>query len=310
MVNTIAWQSRSAPKPNESIPSQSKSKADGPLQRLHNPWEGREDSRQLSETVSEFTKRLPPLASTHVGPWIWIANPHLKDRLEPELRNATFIQLASRELKQYLIKKENLTSIHPEMDQGTVARTLKPHRDQLKDDILKLAKEHGTVCGKVSSLTSEFLFPNTKQWMLFPKVDDVPRYWYKVAEATADDRLGIGAKISTGFDDDRKERLICVYTKDFSNMDDVRRVLQALVDMDLVPENGRGIYYKCDAYTCLEINSGNEYGLAASLYSSKDMLRAPTSDKGRVRQSAKEKRKQMTLGGFRQSKSASGGSKE
>ena len=162
MVNTIAWQSRSAPKPDEPIASQSESKADRSLQSLHNPWEGREDSRQLSETVSEFTKRLPPLASTHVGPWIWIANPHRQDRLEPEVRNATFIQLASRELKQFLVKRENLTSTHPEMGQGTVARTLKPHRDQLKDDILRLAKEHGTVCGKVRSSTRELLFPNTK----------------------------------------------------------------------------------------------------------------------------------------------------
>ena len=68
--------------------------------------------------------------------------------------------------------------------------------------------------------------------MLFPTLDDVPRYWYKVAEATADNRLGIGAKISTGLDDDRKERLICVYTKDFSDMDDIRRVLQTLVGLD------------------------------------------------------------------------------
>jgi hypothetical protein len=162
MVNTIAWQSRSAPtKPNETVTRQAKSKADNSLQSLYNPWEGREDSRQLSETISEFTKRLPPLASTHVGPWIWIVNPHLEDRLEPELRNAAFIQLASRELKQFLVKKENLTSTHPEMGQGTVARTLKPHRDQLKEDILRLAKEHGTVCGKVGSFNKWIPLPNT-----------------------------------------------------------------------------------------------------------------------------------------------------
>ena len=121
--------------------------------------------------------------------------------------------------------------------------------------------------------------------MLFPKVDDVPRYWYKVAEGTADNRLGIGAKISTGLDDDRKERLICIYTKDFSDMDDVRRVLQALVDMDLVSGDGRGIYYKCDAYTYLEINSGNEYGLAASLYSSKEMTKVARSNPQRRKRS-------------------------
>jgi hypothetical protein len=127
--------------------------------------------------------------------------------------------------------------------------------------------------------------------MLFVSIDDVPRYWYKVAEATADNRLGIAAKISTGLDDDRKARLICVYTKDFSNMDDVGRVLQTLVDMDLVSDDGRGIYYKCDAYTYLEINSGNAYGLPASLYSSKEILKRPASDKGGARQSTLRKKK-------------------
>ena len=151
MVNTIAWQSRSALKPNNAITTQSKSKTDRSLQSLYNPWEGREDSRQLSETVSEFTKRLPPLDSTHVGPWIWIANPHLEERLEPELRNVIFIQLASHELKQFLVKRDNLTSTHPEMGQGAVTRTLKQHRDQLKEDLLRLAKEQGTVSGKVGS---------------------------------------------------------------------------------------------------------------------------------------------------------------
>ena len=163
MVNTIAWQSRSAAKTKKTT-NQSGSRPEGSSESLYNPWEGREDSRQLSETVSEFTKRLPPLSSAHVGPWIWIANPRMEGRLEPELRNVTFIQLASRVLKEFLVKKENLTSTHPEMGQGAVARTLKPHRDQLKEDILRLAKEHGTICGKVCCVPRRvnFLLANTK----------------------------------------------------------------------------------------------------------------------------------------------------
>jgi len=111
--------------------------------------------------------------------------------------------------------------------------------------------------------------------MLFPRLDDASRYWYKVAEATTDNRLGTGAKISTGLGEAREERLICIYTKDFSDMDDVRRVLDGLVELDFVNLNSpRGIYYKPDAYTYLDINSGNEYGLQASLYSSRDLLGA------------------------------------
>lgn len=134
--------------------------------------------------------------------------------------------------------------------------------------------------------------------MLFPKLEDAPRYWYKIAEATADNRLGISAKVSTGLGDVRDERLICVYTKDFSDMDDVRRVLQGLVELDLVgPDNPRGIYYKCDAYTYLDISFGNPYDLPASLYSSRELLKpGPTTD---GKKETPKKPKQMTLDSFR-----------
>jgi hypothetical protein len=84
-------------------------------------------------------------------------------------------------------------------------------------------------------------------------------------------------------------------------MDDVRRVLQGLVDLDLVgPDNPRGIYYKCDAYTYLDINSGNEYGLPASLYSSRELLK-PASDQAGKKEPPKGPKKQMTLDAFRRS---------
>jgi Domain of unknown function (DUF1917) len=87
------------------------------------------------------------------------------------------------------------------------------------------------------------------------------------------DKLGIAAKIAADSDFGR-ERLICVYTRDFSDINDVRRVAQSLLDLDLISGDGsrRPIYYKCDMYTHLGINSGNEYGLAASLYNSHEVL--------------------------------------
>lgn len=89
------------------------------------------------------------------------------------------------------------------------------------------------------------------------------------------DRLGIGAKIATGTDkaEDDGIRVICVYTKDFTDVEDARRVVRELHDLRLLPKDEtRSIYYKCDAYTHLNIGSGNPYNLAASLYSSKDLL--------------------------------------
>lgn len=65
----------------------------------------------------------------------------------------------------------------------------------------------------------------------------------------------------------------CRYTDDFSNKADVRRVLDTLVELDLVSsDNARGIYYKYDAYTYWGIERDNVYKLKASLYGSNEML--------------------------------------
>lgn len=111
--------------------------------------------------------------------------------------------------------------------------------------------------------------------MLFPKTMDLIRMWRLVVEGTINNRLGSGAKVATD-EGGRQERLICIYTKDFRDQDDVLRVLQELVAMGLV-SSGRGIYYKSDAYTYLDIYGRNasDYGLQASAYSSQKMLAAP-----------------------------------
>lgn len=106
--------------------------------------------------------------------------------------------------------------------------------------------------------------------MLFPRTDDVLRTWFRLAEAVASGKLGTAAKIAT---DPGPVRLICIYTKDFSDFGDVQRVVEELANMGLVSRDGsKGIHYKCDAYTHLDIMSGNAYGLAASVYSSRDIL--------------------------------------
>lgn len=110
--------------------------------------------------------------------------------------------------------------------------------------------------------------------MLFPRVDEVNEVWRTVCEGVDANRLGTAAKVSTsGNEDGDPARLICVYTKDFRDVEDVRRVLTALVEMGLVKSDApRGIRYKCDAYTYLGIYGQNEYGLRPSMYSSVEML--------------------------------------
>jgi hypothetical protein len=108
--------------------------------------------------------------------------------------------------------------------------------------------------------------------MLFPPPEDITRVWRLVVEAVINDKLGPTAKVAPG-EGKSKDRLICVYTKDFRDKADVLRVLQELVSMELVG-SGHGIYYKSDPYTYLDIysNTASMYGLQASLYSSFKML--------------------------------------
>lgn len=136
--------------------------------------------------------------------------------------------------------------------------------------------------------------------MLFPEQDELSRVWRLVAEGVAENRLGTAAKVATaGSNPNEAQRLICVYTKDFSDVDDVRRVLLELVNMGLLQRDAsRGIYYKCDAYTYLNLNSGNEYGIQASFYSSKDMLNTAKRKEHPVA-AGSQRKKQTTLDSFR-----------
>ena len=112
--------------------------------------------------------------------------------------------------------------------------------------------------------------------MLFPSASEVNPHWSLVAAGTIAGELGHAAKVAAD-DGTQNSRLICIYTPDFSDKKDVKRVLERLLELGLCNRNGalaegRAIYYKADAWTYLELNSGNEYGLRASMYSSRDVL--------------------------------------
>lgn len=66
--------------------------------------------------------------------------------------------------------------------------------------------------------------------------------------------------------------MLTVGKYDFTDLDDVRRVLDELLELSLCKRDGRPIYYKCDAYTYLGISSENPYKLRASLLSSKEVF--------------------------------------
>jgi hypothetical protein len=226
----------------------------------HNMYEGDPMAKQLGETLDHFLDRLrPSQTSVESGPWIWIANPHASNnhiyRNQPR-----FVDEGSDLLNVYMTRKRNLEQQNPSSVPGTITKKLKPEREWLEDSLSALAQTCSVTNGK---------------WMLFPMPDDVDRVWAIVAKGTLEGRLGSAAKVATADADDGKpERLICVYTEDFTEVKDVKRVLQEMRKLNLVStqQGAKWIYYKIDAYTYLGINSHNEYKLTASKYCSKDML--------------------------------------
>ena len=115
----------------------------------------------------------------------------------------------------------------------SVTKAINPVRKSVEKSILDAAKEKRCTCGK---------------WMLFPSPENVNRIWGLVAEGTAAGDLGMAAKVAT--DDgkgDNNVRLICLYTEDFADWDDNKRVLKKMKDIGLLAAAGRDIYYKCGA---------------------------------------------------------------
>lgn len=92
--------------------------------------------------------------------------------------------------------------------------------------------------------------------MIFCQADEVNAVWAVIARATANNELGIAAKVAPDEGDNRRPRLMCIYTKDFTDMKDVKRVAQKLKDLGVIESRGKGIYYKCGkvlVFTDLEL---------------------------------------------------------
>ncbi|KAJ5118743.1 hypothetical protein N7448_010451 [Penicillium atrosanguineum] len=230
-----------------------------PQDNAPTPTLGAKDRRGPKESISSFLSRLPP-STTHVteaGPWIWMwgPTPHATEGGNFPV----FTRKGTELLEAYEEESSTLRAAHDKSGAKTTAaltRKLNPIRRTLEQSILDLAKETSVTSGK---------------WMFFPSEKEVDATWKTVVTAMDEGKLGDAAKVATN-DGSGQARLLCVYTRDFSDKEDVKRVLKTLVAMGLVDEESRPIYYKCDAYTYLDIKSKNDYGLKASLFSSRDVL--------------------------------------
>ncbi|KAI3319945.1 DUF1917-domain-containing protein [Xylariaceae sp. AK1471] len=246
----------------------------GDTSHLHNPYAGDKYAWQLTESVDAFLNRLPP-ATTEEAPghsWIWICNPYIKRQPKskaknqrvrggedevPEDEGADLVTLmqAGEERLDFASSFVNECRKSGQSKAIITRETRKAGMDAVKD-ILGLAKGLRVTCGK---------------WMLFCTVFEVNEIWAIIAKATANNELGIAAKVAPKSKvDQRTERLICVYTADFSDKKDVTRVAERLKQLGLV--KSKPLYYKPDAYTYLGIASGNPWEIRASIYDTRSLL--------------------------------------
>jgi hypothetical protein len=233
---------------------------DGPSYRDGPPL----NTQQSTESVSDGFMGLRPSTAkaADVGPWIFAQNQHLPSSHSASGEATAVLQQRGIQiLREFEREKSRLESEYTASGLNStvdLASKLNVMRQTLQQYISALARETGVMTGK---------------WMLFPSVDLVDQVWAAVARATSNGDLGISAKVAT--DDgsgDGRPRLICVYTYDYEDLQDVKRVLMKLRGMGLLEKEKGLIYYKCDAYTYLNILRDNPYGLRASLFTSRDVF--------------------------------------
>ncbi|PHH77158.1 hypothetical protein CDD80_888 [Ophiocordyceps camponoti-rufipedis] len=250
--------------------------------RLHNPYAGVPYAWQLTERLDDFLTRLPP-ATTEQGenvPWIYICNPYIprlgrrpesssvqanEDEAPAEEGGQLELVVRGGEERLQLVSNLRDKMRRAEESEPAIEKEMRKERKQAVRDILTLAHAAKVRTGK---------------WMLFCSQSEVNEIWELVAKATANNELGIAAKVAprSPMHDQRRDRLLCVYTADFRNKADVGRVLRRLRELKLVETRSRRIYYKPDVFTYIGISHGNPWGLNASIYTSKDEFDSDAMD--------------------------------
>lgn len=237
------------------------SEADKKKARLepYNPYENTTTALKLNQPIEEFLKDFIPSSGNIDSPWIWCAN-FYADRQEQDV--ASFTQVGGRLLEDF---KENLPKL------GKSYSKIAAARKKLQEDIVATARKFKVNSGK---------------WMLFPSPGIVDKTWAAVVRGTSDGRLGTAAKVATKPDNPKfPTQVICIYTRNFEDEADIKRVLVGLVRLGLAApvigspekasENARKqIWYKPDCYTYLDLKSGNEFKIKPSLYGTASLLTA------------------------------------
>jgi hypothetical protein len=93
------------------------------------------------------------------------------------------------------------------------------------------------------------------KWLIFLSPESIDRYWVKIKQAVEQGQLGSEAKVSTvGSLNKQGTYVICVYTYNYEDKDDVMRIRRVLRDLGI----RRPITYKADEDT-RKLRYGNNY---------------------------------------------------
>lgn len=118
-----------------------------------------------------------------------------------------------------------------------------------EDAIDTLAKESGLVVGK---------------WLIYQPEEKINESWKIIASSSLSNELGIDTKVSSSLQASSSGTyVVCVYTADYLDAEDVRRVRKRLKELGF----GQRLYYKPDIYTYLKIYHKTFPTVRASRYS-------------------------------------------
>jgi hypothetical protein len=90
---------------------------------------------------------------------------------------------------------------------------------------------------------------NSGKWLIFEDIQMIDKIWEKIKIATEKGMLGEASKVATAKENpnatDRNSKVICVYSYDYTDKDDVMRIRQVLRDLGIIKK----IPYKTDDAT-------------------------------------------------------------
>lgn len=98
------------------------------------------------------------------------------------------------------------------------------------------------------------------KWLIYRNDLEIDHVWRTIARSTFKGGLGISAKVSTAMSE-RKRHVICVYTGNYLDLEDVMRVRKKLRELGFTEK----LCYKPDIYTYLGITTEQQVCLLVDI---------------------------------------------